>query len=232
MTKDPLRAAFFDVDETLITTKSMISFLAFHWDREGRDPADLTAARATLGGRLRAGVPREQVNREYYRLLRGTREADLEESGGRWFARERLRGLFHPPVRDALRRHARAGDLTVLVSGSFAACLAPISRSVGADLLVCTTPEVVDGVLTGEVAGRPMIGEAKAQATRRIMTALRLAPEECFAYGDDASDLPLLTGVGHPVVVGTDPTLTSHVHRPHWTRLPGASPTGALVTVA
>ncbi|WP_330288881.1 HAD family hydrolase [Streptomyces sp. NBC_00576] len=232
MTIDPLRAAFFDVDETLITCKSMMSFLAFHWDREGRDPADLTAARTSLGRRLRSGVPREQVNRDYYRLLRGTREADLEESGRLWFARERVRGLLHPPVRDALRRHAHAGHLTVLVSGSFAACLAPISRAVGADLLVCTTPEAVGGVLTGEITDRPMLGEAKAEATQRIMASFRLTPEQCFAYGDDASDLPLLSGVGHPVVVGTDPTLTVHARRLHWARLPGPASTGALHAAA
>jgi HAD superfamily hydrolase (TIGR01490 family) len=232
MTIDPVRAAFFDVDETLITGKSMMSFLAFHWARAGGDPARLTAAREALRSRFLSGAPRDELNRDYYRLLRGFRAADLEESGRLWFARERARGVFHPPVRDALRRHVRAGDLTVLVSGSFAACLAPISRALGTDLLVCTTPEVVDGVLTGEITDRPMIGAAKADAARRIMAAFLLTPRECFAYGDDASDLPLLSGVGHPVVVGADPTLLSHARREHWARLPGPRLNDALLTAA
>ncbi|MCZ0980734.1 hypothetical protein O1L60_21900 [Streptomyces diastatochromogenes] len=43
-----------------------------------------------------------------------------------------------------------------------------------------------------------MIGEAKADAVRRILTAFGIAAEECFAYADDESDLPLLRSVGHP----------------------------------
>lgn len=224
-------AAFFDVDETLISCKSMLGFLAFHWGREGRAPARLTAARAALGHQLRSGVPREQVNRAYYRLLRGSCERDLEESGRRWFAREHARGLFHPPVREALRRHHRAGHLTVLLSGSFTACLAPVSRAVEAGLLICTTPEVSDGVLTGDLVGRPLIGEAKADAAHRVMTAFGLTPAHCHAYADDASDLPLLSSVGHPVVVGSDPVLAARASHHDWGRLPSPA-MSALVALA
>ncbi|MER6073512.1 HAD family hydrolase [Streptomyces sp. NPDC001817] len=231
-TTDRVGAAFFDVDETLISCKSMLSFLAFHWGREGRAPARLTAARAALGHQLRSGVPREQVNRAYYRLLRGSRERDLEESGRLWFARERARDLFHPPVREALRQHHRAGHLTILLSGSFASCLAPISRSVGADLLICTTPEATDGILTGDLVDRPMIGAAKAEAARRVMTAFGLDPADCHAYADDASDLPLLAAVGHPVVVGSDPVLASRAALDNWRRLPSPAMSGLLAPAA
>ncbi|MGW1912948.1 HAD family hydrolase [Streptomyces sp. NPDC002076] len=234
-TTDPDRpdsAAFFDVDETLISCKSMLSFLAFHWDREGRTPARLTAARAALGHQLRSGVPREQVNRAYYRLLHGSHERDLEESGRLWFAREHARGLFHPPVREALRRHHRAGHLTILLSGSFAACLAPISRSVGADLLICTAPEVNDGILTGDLVDRPVIGGAKADAAHRVMRTFGLDPADCHAYADDASDLPLLSSVGHPVVVGSDPVLTARAALGNWPRLPSPAMSGLLTPAA
>ncbi|ARP71428.1 HAD family hydrolase [Streptomyces pluripotens] len=232
MTTDPVRAAFFDVDDTLITCKSMLAFLGFHWGREGRTPARLTAARAALDHQLRSGVPREQVNRAYYRLLRGSREADLEQSGRLWFAHENPRGLFHPPVREALRRHHRAGDLTILLSGSFTACLAPIGQAVAADFVVCTTPETADGLLTGELTDRPMIGRAKAEAAHRIMTAFALDPADCHAYADDASDLPVLTSVGHPVVVGSDPVLTSRATQHDWPRLPGPALNGLLPRAA
>ncbi|WP_306317886.1 MULTISPECIES: HAD family phosphatase [unclassified Streptomyces] len=222
MTTDPARVAFFDVDETLINRKSMLGILALHWERTGRAPSRLTAARAALGHQLRSGVPREQVNRAYYQLLRGCRESELEESGRLWFAREHARGLlFHPPVREALRQHHRAGDLTVLLSGSFTAALAPVSREVGADLVVCTVPEVSDGILTGGLTGPPMIGRAKRAAAHRIMTALSVDPSDCYAYADDASDLPLLGGVGHPVTVGSAPALAARAALHGWRRLPG-----------
>jgi len=45
------------------------------------------------------------------------------------------------------------------------------------------------------------------------------------AYGDHASDLPVLSLVGRPVVVGDDPVLAGHAALRGWTRLPGASAT-------
>ncbi|MZD07181.1 HAD-IB family hydrolase [Streptomyces sp. SID5785] len=217
----PVGAAFFDVDETLITGKSMLALLAFHWGRERGGPARFAAARASLGAQLRSRVPREQVNRSYYRLLRGIRAADLERSGRSWFAREEGRGLFHPVVVDALRRHRRDGDLVVLLSGSFAACLSPIGEAVGADLVVGTVPRVVDGVLTGDLAGPPMIGQVKADTARLVMGDRGLSPARCSAYGDDASDLSLLACVGNPVVVGDDPELVAQATAQGWSRLPG-----------
>ncbi|MEV8587555.1 HAD family hydrolase [Streptomyces sp. NPDC051180] len=219
------RAAFFDVDETLITCKSMACVLARFWGRGEAAARRLAAARSSLQAQLRDGVPREQVNRSFFRFLAGSRLDELEACGREWYEKARAGGLVHTPVYDALRRHAHAGDLIVLVSGAFSACLDPLAREVGADLVVCTVPEVTsEGVLTGRLNGPPMIGEAKAQAARGIMTAFDLDPADCFAYADDDSDLPLLRAVGHPVLVGDGPVSAPLVETAAWSWLPGPAP--------
>jgi HAD superfamily hydrolase (TIGR01490 family) len=170
-----------------------------------------------------ARVPREDVNRAYFGLWAGLDEAETVARGRRWFETEQERGeFFHPEVLAAFRRHAQAGHRTVLVSGSFPACLDPIAGFLGADAVLCSRPEVRAGRYTGGIA-TPMIGEAKATAVRAEVVAHRIDLSASFAYGDHSSDLPVLNLVGNPVVVGDDPVLTGQALLLGWARLPATA---------
>ncbi|MET8325672.1 HAD-IB family hydrolase [Streptomyces sp. NPDC005181] len=216
------KVAFFDVDETLIDIKSMFSFLAFHL----ADPERYRAAETELTSRAQAGVPREETNRIYYRNFAGMTEASVADNGRKWFARQVARdGFFHAEVVRELRRHQAEGTRIALVSGSFRACLDPVADRVGADHVLCTEPEIVAGRYTGEVL-TTVIGKGKATAARALMRRTGARPDECFAYGDHASDLPLLLAVGNAGVVGNDPVLSDHASRSGWTRLLPSAPSG------
>ena len=227
----PRRAAFFDVDETLIKVKSMFRFLEFHLARRGLPGAVYTRIRADLDALSAAGWTRQRTNRAYYRVYANQPAERLAAHGEAWFAGELAGGdLFVPGVLNALRRHQRQGDLTVLVSGSFPPCLDPVARHVGADLVVCTRPEILAGHYTGR-ADHPVIGPAKADAVREVLTGHGLAAGSCFAYGDHASDLPMLRSVGNPVVVGDDPILDVVARDSGWARLP-SEPSVAVTPAA
>ncbi|WP_411109861.1 HAD family hydrolase [Streptomyces sp. c-19] len=213
--------AFFDVDETLINRKSMASFLAFYWRRSDEDRNRYARARDEHLRQQAAGVSRAQLNRAFYRNFRGAPEDELRRAGRDWFDAEQSRGdLFHPPAVEALRAHWRAGHHIALVSGSFLPCLAPVADALRADTVLCTTPEVREGVLTGEV-GPPVIGPRKAELARRTMGERGADPAGCHAYGDHSSDADLLRAVGRPVVVGADPVLNHLALKEGWVTLPG-----------
>ncbi|MET9900714.1 HAD family hydrolase [Streptomyces sp. NPDC006446] len=219
-------AAFFDVDETLIAVKSMFRFLAYHLAAIGSPPSAYSAVVDELRGLVAAGASREEVVRAYYRVYAGQRAADLSAQGRSWFRRERRSGdLFLPGSLRAFREHRRLGDLTVLVSGSFAPCLEPLADWLGATTVLATRLETVDGVHTGGLVTL-MLGQDKADATRTFQQEHGIDPAACSAYGDHASDLPMLLAVGRPVVVGDDPELMRHAAARGWRRLPGrdASP--------
>lgn len=214
--------AFFDVDETLITIQSMFGFLRYHLARTARPRESY----AEVTGRLRAlaagGASRTDVLREYYRCYAGARVADIAAQGEEWFeAARRADRFFLAESVAAFDRHRRRGDFTVLLSGSFSACLDPIAAWLGADMVCGTGLRAADGVYTGDVETM-MIGTRKAEAARTLMAARGLLPSRCHAYGDHASDLPLLLAVGHPVMVGGDPVLAEHAAAGGWPRLPGA----------
>ncbi|MFJ9772041.1 HAD family hydrolase [Kitasatospora sp. NPDC101157] len=208
------RLAFSDLDETLIDCKSMFDFLDFYLG--GRyGPSGVRRAarvRAELVALAAAGTPREQANRAYYRVWAGEREESVGVAGREWFAqRSRVAGFYIAATREALTRHRVAGDPVALVSGSFPALVEPVARDIGAAHVLCSRPEVRRGVFTGELVGEPVIGEEKRRAVRALLRAYpHIDPADCYGYGDHVSDLPMLTEVGHPVVVG-DPDLADRV---------------------
>jgi HAD superfamily hydrolase (TIGR01490 family) len=228
----PHRAAFIDVDETLVTTNTLASLVEHLQPRKRAEPpvGPLCNARATLRRLALSGASRDERDLGTYKLYGGQPVGPVAAAGREWFAAAcRRSGFFHQPVLAALREHHAHGDLVVLVSSSFAACLSPIARRVLADDVLCSVPRVACGVYTGEV-DLLMSGAVKGAAVRRWMAEHGLPPAECYAYGRLASDLSMLLQVGHPVQVGTDEVLTEYADRGDWQRLPavGGSPAGKL----
>lgn len=218
------RAAFFDVDGTLLTITSLFRFLAYDCAVRGT-PESYVDAMADLTALKAAGASRVEANRTFYTAFAGRPVADLVTGGRRWFALERaLGGLFDPRVLTMLRAHSASGDLVVLLSGSFAPCLEPIARLTGADVVVCTEPEVDGGRYTGRVA-EPMVGPRKAVAAAAVAAGHGIDLADCFSYGDDVSDRAVLELTGCPVVVGDDPDLTERAARLGWRRIPARGPT-------
>ncbi|UGT42433.1 HAD-IB family hydrolase [Nocardia yamanashiensis] len=213
-------AAFFDVDETLITVKSMFAFLRFWLAENGDDGTEYARATGEIKERAAGGLAREEVNRLYYRNFRGVRAEDLTASGQRWFEQFVAGGAaYYSDAVEALEAHRDSGDRVVFLSGSFAAAIAPVAAVLGADQVIATTPVTDEnGVLTGEV-WRPMIGAAKASAVTEFLREHDIAFENTYGYGDHASDLPFLEVVAQRAFRGDDPVLLARAAAEGWTHL-------------
>jgi HAD superfamily hydrolase (TIGR01490 family) len=215
--------AFFDVDETLISIKSMFDFYDFFLQAVGHSPEEQQRLHEQARALLRPGLPREQGNRLFYRRFADRKASEVADIGRRWFDQHLERGdLIHWDVLDALRAHRADGLMTVLVSGSFPVCLNPLTEYCQADMALSTELEVREGIYTGEVS-RTMIGAAKAEAARRLIDRTGISAADCYAYGDHTSDLDLLRLVGHPVMVGDNPELAAVADQNGWHRLAGAT---------
>ncbi|WP_312874234.1 HAD-IB family hydrolase [Actinomadura litoris] len=223
-------AAFFDVDETLVHFKSMFRFLRYHLRTQGEPDGTYGRLAGELHAAAAAGANRAEVNRRYYRLFAGQEARRLAESGAAWFAEEsRERSPFLPATLREYRRHQARGNLVVLLSGSFFACLDPIAEALGGHCWALgTRPLVRRGALTGEVLA-PLIGVAKGRAARAAAAVRGLDLARCSAYGDHSTDLHLLEAVGDPVVVGDDPFLLERANLGRWRRLrTGTAPRAAV----
>lgn len=213
----PLGYAFFDVDDTLISVKSMLSFQDFWYERTG-DREGESAYREDLRRHLHPGASWEFLNRLYYRHFAGRVPEQVAALGRQWLRREKQNraAFYHARPLAELREHQRVGREIVFVSGSFPALLAPIAEELGVEHVLATELEVRDGIYTGEIHLPQTIGEGKAEAVRYFLQARRVAPALCFAYGDDVSDRPMLEAVGQPTVVSGGRELEQWARRQGW----------------
>jgi len=216
--------AFFDVDGTLTVAPSMFRFLRYLLAQAGEPPSAYAAAVAEARSLASGGASRDAVLLACYRHYAGRAVDEVAAAAEDWFAWEQCAGDFFlaQPSR-AYAAHRLRGDLTAIVSGSFAACLSPIARHLGADGVLCSVLEEMGGIFTGQVAAS-MTGPAKAAAVRAFAASRRVDLAECHAYGDDASDLPMMVATGGATVVGLDPALGSAAATRGWSRLPGVMP--------
>ncbi|MCP2314745.1 HAD-superfamily subfamily IB hydrolase, TIGR01490 [Nocardia amikacinitolerans] len=214
----PVPAAFVDVDETLVRDITFLSLFEFDAYRAtGRLDEEFDVPRSGHE-RIRqfralraAGLGRAHSHRWFYRSWAGRDVTEVHEIGREWFAFQcAAMDYFNHAVVDRLAELAAGGTRIVLVSGSFDAALRPIAEQVGADAMLCTDLEVVDGRYTGAVM-RTMVGPDKAAALRRYAAATGIDLRDCAAFGDHHTDIAMFDLVGHAVVVGdSDPQLRTY----------------------
>ncbi len=216
------RYAFFDVDGTLITIKSMFSFRRYCLGRLGLYRGWKGALRYITHdlkhrSLVRLGAGRERLNRVYYRAFRGVNRAELLGLIDEWYEEiNRSGGLYISRTMQILREHRDAGVKVVVVSGSFHELLHPILENIGVDHVLATNLETKGGEFTGEIVPPQMIGEGKARAVKDFIESKNIDPAACYAYGDDSSDIPMLSVVGSPALVTSDPGLIDLAGRRAW----------------
>lgn len=207
--------AVFDVDETLIPFRSMFVFLDFAMKAKMGDELGARRYQAFLKEieNYRQTLPREIVNRLFYRVFKGWSVTELEEIAKHWWAQIPTQERWIPEVLAALRSHQNKGHFVTLLSGSAEFILAPIADELDVDLKMAIklgTQE--DGTCNGEIWGIQTIGDGKRQA---------LANMECFAeidakfvgYGDHRSDLSFLNYCDEGYVV-----VPNGATDPHWAK--------------
>ncbi|MFZ5654185.1 MAG: HAD family hydrolase [Pseudomonadota bacterium] len=198
------RAAIFDLDGTLIgPPSSERRFIGELWARGAIDwrRASLCALFLLIWWpRFGADVARR--NKAY---LSGLPVTEVEALGAE-FAR-RLVAEVRPALRARLDAHRRAGDFTLLLSGSPWFIADPLGASLGFDAVIATRPALRGNRFSWLPADRHPLREAKAELAESACARRGLSLAAATAYGDSALDLPLLARVADPVVVQPDPGL-------------------------
>jgi phosphoserine phosphatase len=94
----------------------------------------------------------------------------------------------------------------VIVSASGTEVVEPIGAMLGADIVVATRLEEVEGRYTGEIDFYAY-AEEKARAIRELAAERGNDLTESFGYSDSITDVPMLEAVGHPHAVNPDKEL-------------------------
>ncbi|HEY5336287.1 MAG TPA: HAD family hydrolase [Mycobacteriales bacterium] len=213
----PRAAAFFDLDKTVIAKSSALAFgRSFYTSGLIDRRAALKSAYAQVVFSL-AGADHQQMDKmrdAMAAMCRGWDAAQVQQ-----IVDETLHDLIDPLVYDEavalIEQHHLAGREVVLVSSSGAEMVGPIGDLLGADRVVATQMEIVDGRYTGEIAFYAY-GPNKATAIRELAAASGYDLDECYAYSDSITDLPMLEAVGHPTAVNPDRALRKAAVEQEW----------------
>lgn len=199
----PQLAAFFDVDGTLVHANVV------HYYRYLALRRSSVAARIWWYCHFLPRVPlflafdkvdRALFNRFFYRSYAGMPAAQTRADAEQLFADFLGQRLF-PEALETLRLHQQAGCRIVLVTGSLDFIVAPLARYLGITDTLSVALGEREGRFTGELTTPPLSEGEKARAVREYAAQHQLDLRECYAYGNDPADIPMLAAVGHPVAV-------------------------------
>lgn len=132
------------------------------------------------------------------------------------YIEQRVRPLITPAAAEMVAHHRNCGDTLVIVTATNDFITRPIADLFGIEHLICTELELVDGVFTGRIVGKPCFREGKIDKLRDWMANSGDDLRGSWFYSDSHNDLPLLEQVQHPVAVNPDPILEREATRRNW----------------
>lgn len=133
------------------------------------------------------------------------------------FMRETIVPMMLPMAMDLLDAHRNRGDRVVVITSTNRFVVEPIVAALGgADDILATEPEMLDGRYTGKIVGEPCFREGKVRRMSEWLTDKPFSLDEAYFYSDSINDLPLLLEVSNPVVVDPDSALKAEAQSRGW----------------
>ena len=201
-----VEAAFFDLDKTVIARSStLVMGRTFFRDGLLSSTMVLKTLYAQVVYQL-VGADHERMEQARHAALELTRgwEAERVRRLVRETMHETIAPLAYQEALDLIAAHRRAGRDVWIVSSSGEEIVEPFADYLGVHDVIATRSGIdADGCYDGTLEFYAY-GAAKATAVRQIAEVRGYDLERCYAYSDSVTDLPLLSTVGHPVVVNPD----------------------------
>ena len=201
------RAAFFDLDRTLIPGSSLFLMARAAYEQDLFRVRDIMRFGwgqmiFRLRGENRGGM---DLSREStLEFVTGKSQAELIEMGDQ-IAEERILPRVYADIVRVIEGHHERGDATFLVTASPIELASRIAQSLDMTGAIATVSEVDrNGYYTGRLVGPVMHGPEKAVAVKAKAAELGVELLNCHAYSDSRNDLPLLESVGHPHAVNPE----------------------------
>ena len=207
MTEAPRRAAFFDVDRTLIPGSSLFLLARGLYSRDMFRVRDMVRfgwgqMMFRLRGEQKRGMDRSRESTLDFVAGREQREL---MSWGREIAEEQILPRVYSDIVQVIEGHRERGDLTYLVTAAPIELAETLARHLGMAGAIATVSEIDEnGYYTGRLVGNVMHGPEKAKAVAEMAAELSIDLAECAAYSDSMNDLPLLESVGNPHAVNPE----------------------------
>jgi HAD superfamily hydrolase (TIGR01490 family) len=208
------RAAFFDLDRTVLRIDTGTSWMRYLYGRG--EISTLEMARVLYWNVLyrTAMLDLETVAKRLVADLAGDLEAELVAKSRAWHAHHVAHEVA-PAARRVIELHRRRGEMVVLLTGSTQYAAEAVGRGLDIEHTLCSRIAVRDGVFTGRL-DQFCFGAHKVTVAERFAAEHDIDLAHSFFYSDSYNDLPMLHRVGVPVAVNPDGRLRRHARRAGW----------------
>ena len=201
-------AAFFDLDKTIIAKSSTLAFSREFYAGGLINRRSVLRSAYAQFVYLAGGADHDQM--EKMRQFLSQMCTGWPVQTVRDIVADTLHNIVAPLVHDEAVRliedHHLAGRDVIIVSASGIEVVEPIGEMLGADAVIATRLEVVDGRYTGKI-DHYVYAENKARAMRELAANKGYDLANSYAYSDSITDLHMLEAVGHPFAVNPDKEL-------------------------
>lgn len=211
-------ASYFDVDGTLVTTNLVPPTLYYLLNQ----PTPLHVARSLGKALLKAPMmimgelqDRRIFNEVLFSVFEGMSEDRLVTLADDVFERV-LKPNLYPGARDLIRTCLDKGHEVVLISGALEVVIQHLARYLGATSVIGNKLEFNGLSATGKLLRPVVAGPNKALLVRDHARARGYNLDECYAFSDSYSDVPMMSIVGYPVAVNPDRRLKALANAYHW----------------
>jgi phosphoserine phosphatase len=179
-----------DMDSTLISIECIDEIA----DMQGLKPQVAAITESAMQGEIDFA---ESLRRRVA-LLKG-----LDESALRRVYDERLK--LNPGAEIMLTELKKHGIRTLLVSGGFMFFTERLKARLGLDFAHANELEIVNGKLTGNVSGKIVDAQGKADWLNHVRQELGLKQDQVIAMGDGANDLKMMKQGGISIAYHAKP---------------------------
>jgi len=213
-----VRAAFFDLDKTVIAKSSLVALGPEFHARGLLHRRTLVWAVISQMFFLRFGADEEKLSRIRESVLKVTKGWDRTEV--RALVAETINEVIEPLIYDEalelIEHHREQGDEVWLVSMAPEEIVEPFAELLGITGAIASRATIDEnGKFTGAMDFFAQ-GENKAVAIRELAAKRDIDLATSFAYSDSETDIPMLLTVGHAYAVNPDKALTRMAHEREW----------------
>jgi HAD superfamily hydrolase (TIGR01490 family) len=210
MALTPNRAAFFDVDNTLVRGSTLYFLGRGMYQRGFFTKADISRfVVANLRFRM-TGVEKQDVIERYQKaatdFVGGHKVEDILKLGEEIYDEFVSPKLWQGTYKIA-QEHLNKSEDVWLVTAAPQDMANIIAQRLGFTGALGSKVIVRDGIYTGELDGKILHGSEKAAAITTLAHERGYQLADCYSYSDSHNDLPLLNAVGNPSAINPDAIL-------------------------
>ena len=213
------RAAFFDVDNTLIRGSTIYLLGRGMYQRGYFSKRDISRfVLANLRFRLTGKENKEEIARfqkSATDFIGGHSVKDTEAIAQEIYDEFVSPAIWQGTI-DIAQKHLSNDEEVWLVTAAPEDMAVLIAQRLGFTGALGSRAEIKDGFYTGAILGALLHGKEKVKAVTELALNSGINLDECYAYSDSHNDLPLLQCVGHPSAINPDAILSLRAMAEGW----------------